>query len=147
MAYNLSKLFSTHMHQFLSIINTEKILINLSRICTLSTISPPKSQSLFSQYKQPEVQEVSASTVSRHNIDTMSMEIASTLYSRRSRIFLKRGPLSCQVQVPSRRDSVGGGGGGSSRKFPWSPKAGVIQWGGGSSRIFRRGGPGSPKGR
>ena len=33
----------------LSIINTEKILINLSRICTLSTISPPKSQSLFSQ--------------------------------------------------------------------------------------------------
>ena len=33
----------------LTIINTEKILINLSRICTLSTISPPKSQSLFSQ--------------------------------------------------------------------------------------------------
>ena len=29
--------------------------------------------------------------------------------SRRSRIFLKRGPLSCEV--PSRRDSVGGGGG------------------------------------
>ena len=28
--------------------------------------------------------------------------------SRRSRIFLKRGPLSCGVQ--SRRDSVGGGG-------------------------------------
>ena len=28
-------------------------------------------------------------------------------FSRRSRIFLKRGPLSCEV--PSRRDSVGGG--------------------------------------
>ena len=28
--------------------------------------------------------------------------------SRRSRIFLRRGPLSCEV--PSRRDSVGGGG-------------------------------------
>ena len=28
-------------------------------------------------------------------------------YSRRSRIFLKRRPLSCEV--PSRRDSVGGG--------------------------------------
>ena len=27
--------------------------------------------------------------------------------SRRSRIFLKRGPLSCEV--PSQRDSVGGG--------------------------------------
>ena len=52
--------------------------------------------------------------------------------SRRSRIFLKRGPLSCEV--PSRRDSVGGG---SSRNFPWSPTADVIQWrGGGSSRHF-----------
>ena len=28
-------------------------------------------------------------------------------YSRRSRIFLRRGPLSCEV--PGRRDSVGGG--------------------------------------
>ena len=58
--------------------------------------------------------------------------------SRRSRIFLKRGPLSCEV--PSRRDSVGGGGaGGSSRIFPWSPKADAFQWGGGSSTIFFRG--------
>ena len=30
-----------------------------------------------------------------------------TSLSRRSRIFLRRGPLSCEV--PSRRDSVGGG--------------------------------------
>ena len=49
MAYNLSKLFSTHMHQLLIYYKYRKILINLSRICTLSTISPPKSQALFSQ--------------------------------------------------------------------------------------------------
>ena len=36
-----------------------------------------------------------------------SDQIAATHPSRRSRIFLKRGPLSCEV--PSRRDSVGGG--------------------------------------
>ena len=52
--------------------------------------------------------------------------------SRRSRIFLRRGPLSCEV--PSRRDSVGGGG--SSSNFRSSPEAVAIQWGGGSSRIF-----------
>ena len=47
--------------------------------------------------------------------------------SRRSRIFLRRRPLSCEV--PSRRDSVGGGG--SSRIFPWSQKKNdAIQWGG-----------------
>ena len=45
--------------------------------------------------------------------------------SRRSRIFLKREPLSCEV--PSRRDSVRGGG--SSRILPWSPKAGAISVG------------------
>ena len=46
----------------------------------------------------------------------------------------------------SRRDSVGGGG--SSIIFPWSPKAHVIQWGGGGgviADIFRRGGPGHQK--
>ena len=46
--------------------------------------------------------------------------------SRRSRIFLRRGPLSCEV--PSRRDSVGGGG--SSRNFRSSPEAVEIQGGG-----------------
>ena len=46
--------------------------------------------------------------------------------SRRSRIFLKRGPLSCGV--PSRRDSVGGGG---SRIFSWSPNADAVHWGAG----------------
>ena len=48
------------------------------------------------------------------------------LISRRSRIFLRGRPLSCEV--PSRRDSVRGGG--SSRKFPWSPKSDAVQWGG-----------------
>ena len=43
--------------------------------------------------------------------------------------------------VPSRRDSVVGGGG-SSRNFPWSPNADVIQWGGVVAEIFRRGSPG-----
>ena len=53
--------------------------------------------------------------------------------SRRSRIFLRRGPLSCEV--PGRRDSVGGGG--SSRNFLRSPNGVAIQWGGGgSSRNF-----------
>ena len=52
--------------------------------------------------------------------------IPCTYYSRRSRIFLKRRPLSCEV--PSRRDSVGGG---SSRIFLWSPEADAIQWDGG----------------
>ena len=56
--------------------------------------------------------------------------------SRRSRIFLKRRPLSCEV--PSRRDSVGGGG--SSRFFPWSLKADAIE-GGGSTRNFPLMGP------
>ena len=57
-----------------------------------------------------------------------------TVYdSRRSRIFLERRPLSCEV--PSRRDSVGGGG--SSIIFPWSPKADAIQWGGVVAEFFR----------
>ena len=65
--------------------------------------------------------------------------IVNHVFSRRSRIFLKGRPISCEV--PTRRDSVGGegvvaqfsvvsesrrdsvGGGGSSRIFPWSPKA------------------------
>ena len=47
------------------------------------------------------------------------------MYSRRSRIFLKRGPLSCEVPKSTRFS----GGGGSSRHFPWSPKAVAIQWG------------------
>ena len=96
--------------------------------------------------------------------------------SRRSRIFLKRGPLSCEV--PSRRDSLGGGvvaeffrglqkpaqfsgggvvaecfrgllkptrfiGGGGvvAELFSWSPKAGAIHWGGGSTRNFSLMGP------
>ena len=58
----------------------------------------------------------------------------SIIYSRRSRIFLKRRPLSCEV--PSRRDSVGGGG--SSRIFLWSPEADAIQWGGGMASKSRR---------
>ena len=78
--------------------------------------------------------------------------------SRRSRIFLRRGPLSCEV--PSRRDSVGGG---VVAEFFRGPKADVIQWGGGGSSRnfpgsksrcdsvvasnFQRGGPGSQNGR
>ena len=65
-------------------------------------------------------------------------------HSHRSRIFLKRWPLSCEA--PSRGDSVGGvvaeffcgfrkptrfsGGGVVSRIFPWFPKADAIQGGG-----------------
>ena len=52
--------------------------------------------------------------------------------SRRSRIFLRRRPLSCEV--PSRRDSVGGG---VVAELSVVSKADAIQWGGGSSRIFR----------
>ena len=62
--------------------------------------------------------------------ETDNQDLTWNKHSRRSRIFLKRGPLSCEV--PSRRDSVGGG---SSRTVMWSPEADAIQWGG-SSRIF-----------
>ena len=82
------------------------------------------------------------------------MEGMSQHSSRRSRIFLRRRPLSCEV--PSRRDSVGGGvvaeffrglrkptrfsgGGVGSRMFPWSTKADAIQWGGGIVAQFFRG--------
>ena len=74
--------------------------------------------------------------------------------SRRSRIFLKRGPLSCQV--PSRRDSVGGvvaeffrglqeptrfSGGGVVAEFFRGLQEPTRFSGGGSSRIF----PWSPR--
>ena len=59
------------------------------------------------------------------------------LTSRRSRIFIRGRPLSCEV--PSRRDSVGGG---SSRIFPWSPKTDATLFsGGGSARNFPLMGP------
>ena len=88
-----------------------------------------------------------------NTIEASLTSALSAMTSRRSRIFLRRGPLSCEV--PSRRDSVGGGvvaeifcvlrkpspfsgGGGSSRIFPWSPNADrdSVWGGGGSSRIF-----------
>ena len=58
----------------------------------------------------------------------------TSVTSRRSRIFLRGRPLSCEV--PSRRDSVVGGG--SSRISPWSPVVDAIicGGGGGSSRIL-----------
>ena len=52
--------------------------------------------------------------------------------SRRSRIFLKRGPLSCEV--PSRRDSVGGG---SSRIFCGLQKPSRFSGGGVVAEFFR----------
>ena len=89
--------------------------------------------------------------------------VAWVQFSRRSRIFLRGRPLSCEV--PSRRDLVGGGGvvaeffrglrkpkrlsGGGGGvvpeifpwspkpdaffPFPWPPEPGTIQWGGGGS--------------
>ena len=59
-----------------------------------------------------------------------------TLYSRRSRIFPRRGPAFVWSAMSTR---FSGGGGGSSRIFPWSPKAYAIQWGGGGvvAEIFR----------
>ena len=47
--------------------------------------------------------------------------------------------------VRSAKSTRFSGGGGSSRNFPWSPKADVIQWGGVVAEIFRRGGPGLKK--
>ena len=56
--------------------------------------------------------------------------------SRRSRIFLKRGPLSCEV--PSRRDSVGGGV--VAEFFRGLRKPTRFSGGGGSRRTFQKGG-------
>ena len=53
--------------------------------------------------------------------------------SRRSRIFLRRGPLSCEAPKSTRFS----GGGGRSRIFPWSPEADAIQWGGVVAEFFR----------
>ena len=58
------------------------------------------------------------------SVSRFSYQLAGS--SRRSRIFLRRRALSCEV--PRRRDSVGGG---SSRIFPWSPKADARSSGGG----------------
>ena len=49
-----------------------------------------------------------------------SVVLYCIVFSRRSRIFLKKRPLSCEV--PSRRDSVGG----SSIICLWSPEADAI---------------------
>ena len=75
--------------------------------------------------------------ICNHIIVTAICSLEKIACSRRSRIFLKRRPLSCEV--PSRRDSVGGGG--SSRIFLWSPEGDAIQWGGGSTWDFPLMGP------
>ena len=56
----------------------------------------------------------------------------TALTSRRSRIFLRRGPLSCEV--PSRRDSVGGGV--VAEIFCDLRKPARFQWGRGSTIHF-----------
>ena len=69
------------------------------------------------------------------NEKVVNNRVRNTVTSRRSRIFLRGRPLSCEV--PSRRGSVGGG---SSNIFPWSPKADAIQWGVGGgvvAELFR----------
>ena len=67
-------------------------------------------------------------------IDLSSLPSCMTFcaYSRRSRIFLRRGPGFVWSAMSTRFS----GGGGSSRIFPRSPKPYEVQWGGGSSRIF-----------
>ena len=81
-----------------------------------------------------------------------AVSCAAVDISRRSRIFLRRGPFRVKCQVAAiqwgggssrnvswspNADAIQWGGGGSSRNFRSSPEADAIQWGGASSRNFR----------